>query len=132
MKLPAVHFAIIAERVKIGLDKMVAADFGAIMSAAAALKRFAEENRGVGIELATKDSILQVGNSPKFIHRGDFFGKILSANGNNILIENLGKRNTMKLVAEENQENCKVVAIPGNAQISMAVPASAPAPAPVA
>ena len=118
MKLPAVHFSIISSEISKGIEE---ADFGKIMSASAALKRFAEENRGVSIEASVKDCLVEISDEPTFVHKGDFFGKILSTNENQIFVKEIGKRAFNKAVSEVEKELVTISEIPSDITLAVTI-----------
>ena len=118
MKLPAVHFAIIDAEVSKGIDN---ADFGKIMSASAALKRFSEENRGLSIEASETDCLVEISNKAMFVHKGDFFGKILSTNETQIFVKEIGKRAFNKAVSDFEKELVTISEIPSDITLAVTI-----------
>jgi hypothetical protein len=109
MKLPKVHFQIIEDEVSNGIE---GANFGRIMSAAAALKRFKEENRGTSILASSDDCVVEVRGTLRFVHKGEFFGEVVSRNGDQIFVKDLGKRKYQKMIAEFVENDVEVSEIP--------------------
>jgi len=91
------------------------------MSASAALKRYREENRGVSISASSEDCAVEVSGNIRFIHKGDFFGEVLSRNGNQIFVKSLGKRKFQALVAEISETEIEISEIPEEVSLAVAL-----------
>jgi hypothetical protein len=116
MKTPETHFSIIQSEIAKGLEN---ADFSRIMAASAALKRYREENRGISIKFAEDDCIVDVSGISMFLHKGDFYGKIVEINESSYMVEALGKRETMKKISELPQEELEIREIPQEMTVSV-------------
>jgi hypothetical protein len=117
---PETHFQRITEQIGKGMDS---ADYKLVMSSAAALKRYKEENRGMGVQLALASGILCLGGIPTWIHKAgsttkdSFYGRILEVDGHKITAKDLGKRETMKQISEQDQSACTITDLPTSAAV---------------
>lgn len=106
------HFEIVSAAVKAGIDK---GDWKAAFAACGALNRFQQRGGSGSDEFTGKDSIAQAGDD-RYIHRGDFFGRIVENNGNTFVAVDLGKRATMKALAGSKAE-VKIAPLASDAKV---------------